>query len=183
MQLRPDIQIQSILKAMTDVVLPALDPNNQIAQEQARLCMGLLNVMAQQLPLQFRFDCDELTRLVALAKQMQPLPELARVSDATRQKLAEQTLQADNVLARAKAEPAEVLNAVRSLRALTGAVVQEACAQGDGSATAELERAVFDMSRQQLQRDRVWLLAQGWEPDAKALPALETLLAPVGAGA
>lgn len=181
MQLRSDIQIQSVLKAMSDVVLPALDPHNQIAQEQARLCMGLLDLMARQLPLQFRFDCDELTRLVALSKQLLPLPDLGRATDTSRAKLAEDTRLADDVLLRARAEPQEVLDAVRALRASTGAVVQEACAQGDGSATAQLERAVFDASREQLLRDRSWLLAQRWEPNPDAIAAIDTLIAPVGA--
>jgi hypothetical protein len=35
------------------------------------------------------------------------------------------------------------------------------------------------MSREQLLRDRSWLLMQGWEPDPKSIPAIDTLLAPI----
>ena len=76
MQMRPEIQIQSILKAMIDVVLPAVDPKNPLAQEQARLVMGMLTVMAGQLPRQYRFDCDELSRLLKLSQRMQFLHAL-----------------------------------------------------------------------------------------------------------
>ena len=42
MQMRPDIQIQSMIKALTDVVLPAVDADNKLAHEQTRLVIGLL---------------------------------------------------------------------------------------------------------------------------------------------
>jgi hypothetical protein len=71
MQMRPALQIQSMIKAMMDVVLPAVDPSNKLALEQSRLVIGMLSLMAQQLPLQFRFDCDELSRLLKLAAALQ----------------------------------------------------------------------------------------------------------------
>ena len=51
MELRPSLQVKIVLKALTDVVLPAVDPNNKLAQEQARLCIGTLQIMASRLPL------------------------------------------------------------------------------------------------------------------------------------
>jgi hypothetical protein len=180
MQLRPDIQIQSILKAMTDVVLPALDPANPLAQEQARLCMGLLSVMAGQLPLQYRYDCDELARLLSLAKCLQQLPEVAQLAPQALRALTQRTQSGDDVRARARAEPDEVLQAVRALREATGNMVQEAFGNDPpGHKTVELQRAVMAASQAQLLRERSWLLGQGWEAEPAAIPAIETLLAPV----
>jgi hypothetical protein len=176
MQMRSEIQIKSVLKAMTDVVLPALDPANQLAQEQVRLCMGLLDLLSRQLPLQFRFDCDELTRLRAMGEQLLPLADPQAVDARTLQTLAKAIRDSGDVLARAKADPAEVVDSVRALRAVTGAVVQQACAGGLRSDTQRLERIVLDTSREQLLRDRTWLLAQGWESDPKAFPPIETLI-------
>ncbi len=179
MQMRPEIQLQSILKAMTDVVLPALDPKNPLAQEQARLCMGLLNLMATQLPKQYRFDCDELERLLALSNRLQQFPEAKQSAPRAFGLLAEETQRADAVLSRARAEPAEVLNAIRALRSATGDAVQRAFENDtQGKHTAELQRAVMDSSREQLVRDRSWLLAQGWEPNPKAIPDIDTLIPP-----
>jgi hypothetical protein len=180
MQMRPEIQIQSILKAMTDVVLPALDPKNPLAQEQARLCMGMLSVMAGQLPLQYRYDCDELGRLMALAQRIQQLPGMAQLAPNAVGALASGTKQADEVLTRARAEPAELVQAVRALREATGNLVQEAFANDPaGHQTAELQRAVMGATQQQLQRERAWFIGQGWEADPAAIPAIETLIAPV----
>jgi hypothetical protein len=179
MQMRPEIQIKSVLKAMTDVVLPALDPANQLAQEQIRLCMGLLDLLSRQMPLQFRFDCDELARLQAMGEQLLPLADSQAVDARTLEALGEAVRVSGDVLARAKADPAEVVEAVRTLRAATGAVVQQACAAGMPSDTRRLERIVLDSSREQLLRDRTWLLAQGWESDPTSFAPIETLIASV----
>lgn len=179
MQLRHDIQIQSILKSIADVVLPAIDPGNKLAQEQMRLCMGLLDLMARQLPLQFRFDCDELTRLLALAQRLRALSTPEQVQPGTRATLARDIDRASDVVARARAEPDEVLTAVRALRAVTSTLVREACQHGDAASTQAIERAVMDSSQQQLLRDRAWLIAQHWEPDPQSLPDIASLLSPV----
>lgn len=184
MLMRPDLQIKSILKAMTDVVLPAIDPNNPLAQEQARLCMGMLGLMAAQLPQQFRYDCDELQRLVALSRQVQGLPGIAALAPEALSTIGALTGRAADVLSRARAEPAELLQSVRELRAATGQVVQEAFANDvRGECTEALQHAVMQASEAQLLRERSWVLLQGWEADPKAVPAIETLIAPVGAQA
>lgn len=177
MQLRSDIQIKSILKAMTDVVLPAIDPANQLAQEQARLCMGLLDLMARQLPLQFRFDLDELNRLAALGEA------LAQAAGQNSEPSSVSAVQADaaharDVLGRARAEPSELLTAIKALRASTAALVQQACGHAPGDASSHMEKLVLESSREQLLRDRSWLLPQRWEPDPDAVPAIEALLLP-----
>lgn len=178
MQLRPDIQIQSVLKAMNDVVLPALDPNNPLAQEQARLCMGMLALMAERLPLQYRFDCDELARLLALSSRLQQLAEAHRLAPEPMSTLVEKTRVAADVLDRARAEPSEVLGAIRALRAATGRLIQVASTEGRADEVGDLERLVLDASKEQLLRDRSWVVGQGWEIDPAAIPSIETLIAP-----
>lgn len=174
MQMRPDIQFRSILKAMSDVILPAIDDQNQLAQEQARLCMGLLQLMSKQLPLQYRYDCDELTRLLDMGQQ---LLALADGDAASATALKQGVAQASQVRARAMAEPQEVLDAVRQLRALSGSFLQEAYAKAE--VPTALERIVLDTSRAQLLRERAWLVAQGWEAKPEDLPDIGTLLAAV----
>lgn len=170
MQMRPQVQIQSIIKSLSDVVLPALDPNNKLAQEQARLIVGLLGLMAKQLPLQFRYDCDELTRLLAFADELQ---RQAGVGD---RELSAQQVHGARVLERAQADPDEVLQAVRDLRASTGALISRVFEGDDGAAQDRVQKTVLAMTSEQLLRERSWLLSQGWEPDPKAIPAIEQLL-------
>lgn len=180
MQLRPDIQIQSVLKALTDVILPALDPANPLAQEQARLCIGHLGLLAATLPLQYRYDCDELQRLLALTRRLEELPEAAVFAPRATAALAGPARRAADVAERARAEPAELQEAVRALRAAASQLVQEAYEHDpSGRKTEEIRREVMAATREQLTRERSWLLPQGWESDPQAVPALGTLMAPL----
>ena len=70
MQLRPQIQIQTIIKAMMEDVIPALDQTNQLAMQSAQLTIGTLTMIAQHLPLEYRYDCDELARLIDAAAKL-----------------------------------------------------------------------------------------------------------------
>jgi len=178
MQMRPAVQIQSIIKALTDVVLPAVDPGNKLAQEQSRLVIGLLTLMSKQLPLQFRFDCDELARLIALSQQLRQQARSAACLETPLAGLRPAVASAEAVLDRAKADPDEVLEAVRSLRAATGALVSAAYQDADAATVDALQQAVLGHAETQLLRDRSWLLMQGWEADPASVPPIEQLLAP-----
>lgn len=177
MQTRPDLQIKSILKAMNDVVLPAVDPNNKLAQEQVRLCMGLLGLMAKQLPLQFRFDCDELARLTAYSAELQRIAAGGAQTREAVAALASSTVKASALLERAKVAPSEIQQAVRMLREGTGALISSVFRDGDAAAQDRVQKATLAMSKEQLLRERAWVITQGWEPDPKAVPPIEELLA------
>lgn len=177
MQMRPEVQIQSMIKALTDVVLPAIDPNNKLAQEQSRLVVGMLGLMQRQLPLQFRFDCDELARLLELARE---LGVQAKGGAATVEAQAALALAVDasaGVLERAKVDPADVERAARALRVATGALISAVYRDGEPTSVKRVERATLASTKQQLLRDRALLVTQNWEPDPAAVPSITTLLA------
>ncbi len=164
MQLRPLLQIQTIMKAMSEDIIPALDQTNQLAMQSA-----------QHLPLEYRYDCDELTRLIECAKSLGV--QLKPQGDATTAaELIEAGKVGSDVLSRARAEPSEIVDAVRRLRAASANAVTAVYAAGDEAAQAAVEKTVLSMSKQQLLRDRSWLLMQGWEPDPKSVPGIAELL-------
>ena len=176
MQLRYAIQLQCMMKAMADVVLPAVDPDNRLAQEQARLILGTLSLMAKQLPLQFRFDCDALGRSVALAQEL--LQQLGTLQDieGAQERLAARMATATEVLARALADPQELVSAIHGLREAIGAVVGDVSARASTAQVASVQKCVLEHGKEQLLRDRSWLLAQNWEPNPESVPPIETLL-------
>lgn len=176
MQMRAPLQIHSLIKAMTDVVLPAVDPQNKLAQEQARLIIGMLGLMAKQLPLQFHFDCDELARLVEFSRQLQCTASGGAETRASLLAVAASGAHAGALLERAKADPQEIEHAVRALRTTTGAAIAAVYRDGDAACQSRVQAAVLAMSKEQLLRDRSWLLPQGWEPAPESVPTIETLL-------
>jgi len=182
MQLRPDIQLQTVIKAMMEDVIPAMDQTNQLAMQSAQLTIGTLTMIAQHLPLAYRFDCDELSRLVDTAKLLKE-----QVDGGSETKVAVDNLKlaqavAEDVLSRAKAEPSEILDAIRTLRSATGDTVRAVYEEGEERVIKTVESTVLDSSKQQLLRDRSWLLMQGWEPDPESVPAIESLLPAIAKG-
>lgn len=179
MQLRPDIQIQTVIKAMMDDVIPAMDQNNQLAMQSAQLTIGTLSLIAQHLPLEYRFDCDELARLLEAAATLKQQAAGGEETATALDTLARASTAGADVLARARAEPSEILQAIRELRSATGDTVRAVYAEGEEGTIAAVEATVLSSSKEQLLRDRSWLVMQGWEPDPEAVPAIDELLAPI----
>jgi hypothetical protein len=177
MQMRPELQIQSMIKALTDVVLPAVDPNNKLAQEQSRLVVGMLALMARQLPLQFRFDCDELARHLELARELRAQASGGASTNEANASLAAAMDAATTVLEHAKVDPADVDRALRALRTANGALISAVYRDGEPASVTRVERTALASTKQQLLRDRAFLITQNWEPDPKAIPAIDELLA------
>jgi hypothetical protein len=171
MQIRPTVALQAILKSLTQVIVPALDPQNKMAQEQVGLVVGLLTLLEDRLPKTFAYDLDELNRWTQLATMLHP------VGDGV---LASAMNQGNDVLARAKATPDEVVATVGLLRAAIGKTAQRIAASCDPESRNAVQ-AILDVSAEQQLRERSWLLMQGWETAPDSVPAIELLIAGLGA--
>jgi len=179
MELRPSFQIPALIKSLTDVVLPAVDPANKLAQEQGQLIVGMLHLMAQRLPLQYRYDRHELGSYVALSDQLVSQAAAIAEAGAARQALIEAAADGRALLARAGAEPGELEAANGLLRERVGALITSAAAaaSGDAPALGAVNATVMAHAKAQLLRERAWIALQGWEGPSAGLPAVETLIA------
>ena len=121
MQMRSEIQIIAAIKALEDVVIPAIPAENGLAAEQSRLVVAMLKLMATQLPVQFAFDRDELARLIDCGDGMldafDAVPGLQGAAADLRAARAE----AASVLDGCRTGPQTLQDAVR---ALNGAVAR-----------------------------------------------------------
>jgi len=84
-----------------------------------------------------------------------------------------------DVLSRARAEPNELEAANFDLREKIGALITAAYSATDATKLEQISAAITSHAKEQLLRDRSWLISQGWEPDPAAIPDIETL---IGAG-
>ncbi len=172
MQLRADIQLRSMIKSLRDVVIPAVDMANKPALEQAQLVLATLELMEARLPLQYRFDCDELERLVGFTRRLQQILERhpARPLEA-------EVVVAEAVLKAARqTDPDTVLACARRLRAGLSEALQAAFPDAAVPTRAKLRGWVLELSGEQLLRDRAWLIAQAWEPSPESIPPVDSLL-------
>jgi len=176
MEMRPSFQIPALIKSLTDVVLPAVDPANKLAQEQGQLIVAMLHLIAQRMPLQYRYDRFELGSYLALAEtlavQGAAIPEAVEALQALSASAADGRV----LLAAAGTEPAalEAMNMV--LRERVGTVVTAAAATTHEAALKAINLAVLAHAKDQLVRERTWVAMQGWEGPAADLPAIETLI-------
>lgn len=174
MDLQPELQLKSALTAMKNVVVPAVDPHNKLAQEQARIIMGMLDMMIQQLPLAYRYEVDQLARSALLAEKL--LEKSASFSGAASDVLRSDLAHAQEIHQLAKVEPNELREANLQLQGSLGWVLSAYDGELDGENFSEISKLVLEYSEQQLLRDRSWLKLQGWEKKPESLPDIHTLL-------
>ena len=177
MQMRPEIQITSMIKAMKDVVIPALAGSNKLATEQAQLVMGLLSLMSSQLPVQFRFDRDELARLVEHTEALQSIPANDAATAAAIKMMNAHRHEAVDVLDQCRRDPADLNRSIRDLRQSVSNLITTLAKTDDLESQLRVEKIVLELSKGQLLRDRSLLKLQGWEPNPAAVPDITTLVA------
>lgn len=178
MEVRPEIQLKVVLKALTDVILPAIDPANKLANEQTRLAIGTLQMVAKRLPIAYRYDRDELERYVALSKEVMaeigPLLESADLAA-----LQGLTSQAADVLDRARAEPVELEETALKLRNCVSTLMEAPAIAANKTAKARMGRLILNASKTELERERALVVDMGFDTDAASLTPIEQQLAPV----
>lgn len=163
MELRPEFLMPIIAKTLRDVVLPALDENQQVAAEQLKLAIGFLDIMGLREPLQSKFDEDEHRRHAALAGELRALISEAKVSLPTS----------------AFAEPgdeASLVTRTRSLRREIAILIEAGHTSGIGSLSQAVHDRVLAFAGVQLKRERAWVEPMGFEGGAAKLTPVEEQL-------
>lgn len=176
MNFRYPLQIKTAIRAMQDVVIPAVDPSNKMATEQAGLVVAMLQLLEQTLPLAYRYDCDELSRSIALAEDLRGALGGVPALEAISGQLAASTTAARDTLSRAQADPGELELACRDIRAAISGLVTAAISEAPPQEREAVMRLTIGSSKEQLLRERSWVISQGWESEPEKLPAIESLI-------
>ncbi|MFT4582800.1 MAG: hypothetical protein ACI915_002861 [Gammaproteobacteria bacterium] len=176
MDLRAPLQLSSMIKSMTDVVLPAIDPENQMAQEQAQLVVGMMHLMAMRLPMQFHYDLDELRRYLGLSQALIGACAGGALTKAEIQKLAACVTDGEQALAGAQTAPAELEAATLELRIRISAFIDTLWRDGEPNCRQAASRAVLAASKEQIERERAWFAPQGWDADPSVCRSIEGLI-------
>ena len=163
-----DLQLQAAIKALTDTVMPAVDPGDKMAVEQLGLAIATLGIVRQHLPLARRLARRALGDALAMAK------ELASVAGVGVDALSSGLAAAEAALSDPAADTAEIDAARATLNAAICAVVD---ASAGGPAAAAVEAVVVRRSRASTELARAWCLPAGFEPYPERLPSIESLLA------
>lgn len=159
-----DLRLKSMRRALTAVIMPAIERDNQLAQEQAALLVAHLDMIAVQWS---RVDAyallcrDALAELVAridVSGGPETMAAGKRLSDLAK----------DRSLA-----PSPAFHAMSAaLEDLVRAVDRD----GDAGFRAALHRDVLLYGRDQAARDRAWFVQCGFDVNAGELADIDTIL-------
>lgn len=172
-----DNALASSLKALEQVVLPAVDPKDPLATEQLRLAAGFLKFMRARLDLWYPRLAFELNHYLALAEAL--AEDATVLSDEVAQRLKSAIAQARSVKERELALPADMRAATAQLSACISGLARLA-ATAPPELGRRVERQVLAHAKRWVDMQRAWFAPQGFELRASELPDLQqVLLAPV----
>ena len=161
-----DVRIANLIKAMEQVVLPALPRSERLARDQAMLVVGHLRMIAGQWKSALRFEQVTLDALIDLAEKLAGVvaaPFAGRLADAAK-------------TARA-ADRGSVVGLEQAYTAL-GTVIDEAILGGPDHVAfppAAVD-VLFEYGTRQARLERTWFKAIGFDPDRAELPEIADVL-------
>lgn len=164
----PDIELRldSVRRALTEVILPAIDADNSLAIEQTMLAIGHIGMIIGQ--------SDKVAEYVAicfadLAGTMADLPPAT----------GQDTAAAAAALAAALPLPEQGTDcraAYRSASAALEHLIRTADGDGETPFRRDLHQRVLGFTKRQSRRERSWFGASGFDPDARTLPSIADMI-------
>lgn len=155
-----ELRLRTMMRAMSETVLPAVDPANSLAQEQARLMLGHLNALLQhhagEGELERRDDRASRALATALLDAGDGGPATAQARDALRAALADTDGDA-------------LAHAIERLVVAIGV-------DGEADLHAASTRLVLAHARAQTTTGRAWFKPMGFDPRPDELPDPTELL-------
>jgi hypothetical protein len=170
---RTDNQLRACIKALEDVIGPALDPADAQAAEQHFLVTDYLRHLRghlDHLGERTRFDTVHHLRI---AKAI--VGDAGIVAPAAADALHEAIGDSETVLQLAGAPTGEVKAAAARLAAAIRRTIRDA-AEADSGVRTRIERRVLEFSSEKIEFDRAWHLPQGLEPDPASVVPLDRAL-------
>ncbi len=176
--MRPSIELRltSMLKAMREVIAPAIEAGNDLAQEQAQLMIAQLTLIARQWDQAARYEAICHQVLIALAHTL-----------SMEARGGEHTLRAAAALAEAikqhglDASPSPTKKTLDEARAAISAAIDALVRASSIDSTPEFHaasaNAILEHAELQTWRDRAWFADTGMDPERATLPAIEEMLA------
>ncbi len=157
-----DVGLQSVVRALADVVAPAIDPENSRAREQLRLSIDYIEFVLGRLDFMYRRELFELRHYLGMARAVQAIvgpPGLcadvgleAAIGDG------------GHALAEHGAPVRRMKDATAALAAAIAAVVRAAPTL-DTPVRRRIEQTVVSMGRERIEFERSWYLPLGFDPD------------------
>jgi hypothetical protein len=166
-----DLRLRAMAKALSEVVLPAIDPANRAAVEQAGIVLASLELVRQQVDFAHWYEAAELISLCGLARGIGEVVEPGAAANLRAEAAAglEMSRRWDLSLTTLR-------DASAALRELICGAVENACERADASAQAAVRALVLKHSEEQLGRERAYVAGTRWDIFPDTLQTIEASL-------
>ncbi len=166
-----ELRIQNLIKAMQEVVLPAIPPSERLAADQAGLVVGHLRMIAAQWRNAARFEGQSLEHLLTLANRIAateniPMTDSARAALVAVCKKYQHVDRFNDIL---------LNEAVRQVGSCVDNVILN---EGIGSTINPLlMKEALKYGAVQARRERTWFQDNMLDPGRADLPSIKEMLA------
>ncbi|VWX50072.1 hypothetical protein [Novosphingobium sp. 9U] len=148
-----DERLASVIRSLTDVILPSLPGDAGMAQEQLHMCVGHLGILRSQIDGAAAYEAEELGDARQLAEALVAIEGLgAAVSDA-REALAALCRQADGD---PRAHRLALNSAIDELVAAAGE-------EGDAAVMSPIRQVILRFEGARIAKDRRWFAPFGFD--------------------
>lgn len=166
-----DFRIRAMIKALSETVLPAVDPSNKAALEQAHLVMGSLELLRQQIDYAYWLEVADARSMANLVDAIATLAPLHSGAEAS----------AIAAVSRARAATPEnrlsdVRECNRKLRDAITALVTETATLSDAAIRSKVETLVLEHAEIQVARERAFVAATRFDVFPDNLLSIEEAL-------
>ena len=149
-----DERLASVVRALTEVILPHLPPEASLAQEQVQLAIGHLQILRAQLDSVPAFEREELDDAKAVAAALAREVAGGPVTEAALHALSACVAGADG---------ADVRGQTTALNKAVDALVRGVSTDGAVTAKASLSRIILEHESVRVLKDRRWFLPFGFD--------------------
>lgn len=171
------LRLQSMLRSMVEVVVPAIGAEQQLARDQAAIIVANIRLLMDQHDKVYHFLLCELREYRDLVRALQavasaadsatkPVPEPAGAVAPWVGDLLGMTLPAQRDLA----------DTVTRLKQQADQLLEALLAGGDPGAREQASALVLEQSGKQIERERSWVRSSGFDADVASVPAIDILL-------
>ncbi len=167
-----DLRMRAMVKALAEVVMPALDSTNRTAIEQGNIVLGSLEILRQQIDYAHWYEVADLLSLSKLARQLSEIEGLdadAKLHDAIAAGAA--------MAARWDVSLSQLHQPNFALRDAISAAVEKGFKSDQADIPARVQTLVLAHSEEQLGRERAYVAGMKWDIYPESLQTIEASLA------
>jgi hypothetical protein len=171
------LRLQSMLRSMIEVVVPAISAEQQLARDQAAIIVANIRVLLDQHDKVYHFLLCELREYRDLLRALQVV---SSSPDSAVKLLSEAEVVIEpwvnDLLEVALPAQRDLADAVSLLKRQADQWLEILLASDDPALREQASALVLQQSGKQIERERSWLRSSGFDADVGSVPAIDILL-------